>query len=42
VDREEVDSVITNSIKGAYYLNSHNKVGVYLKPLKEIVKEECE
>lgn len=42
VDREEVDGVITNSIKGAYYLNSHNKVGVCLKPLKEIVKEECE
>ncbi|MEM2760059.1 MAG: aconitase X catalytic domain-containing protein [Nitrososphaerales archaeon] len=41
VDRSEVDSVITNSIKGAYYLNSYNKVSVCLKPLKEIVKQEC-
>lgn len=41
VDRSEVDSVVTNSIKGAYYLNSYNKVGVSLKPLKEIVKQEC-
>ena len=41
VDRAEVDSVVTNSIKGAYYLNSYNKVGVSLKPMKEIVKQEC-
>lgn len=41
VDRDDVDSVITNSIKGAYYLNNSNKVGVCLKPLKEIVKQEC-
>lgn len=41
VDRNEVDSVITNSIKGAYYLNNANKVGVCLKPLKDIVKQEC-
>ena len=42
IDRNEVDSVITNSIKGAYYLNNSNKVGVCLKSLKEIVREECE
>jgi len=42
IDRNEVDGVITNSIKGAYYLNSSNKVGVCLKSLKDIVKEECE
>jgi len=42
IDRNEVDAVITNSIKGAYYLNNSNKVGVCLKSLKEIVKEECE
>ncbi len=41
VDRNDVDSVVTNSIKGAYYLNSSNKVGVCLKPLKEIVEQEC-
>lgn len=41
VDRNYVDSVVTNSIKGAYYLNNSNKVGVCLKPLKEIVKQEC-
>ncbi len=41
VDRNDVDSVVTNSIKGAYYLNNSNKVGVCLKPLKEIVKQEC-
>ena len=42
IDRNEVDGVITNSIKGAYYLNNWNKVGVCLKSLKDIVKEECE
>lgn len=42
VDHNEFDSVITNSIKGAYYLNKSNNVGVCLKPLKEIVREECE
>ncbi len=42
IDRNEVDSVITNSIKGAYYLNNSNKVGVCLKSLKDIVREECE
>jgi len=42
IDRNEVDNVITNSIKGAYYLNNSNKVGVCLKSLKEIVREECE
>ena len=42
IDRNEVDDVITNSIKGAYYLNNSNKVGVCLKSLKDIVREECE
>jgi hypothetical protein len=41
VDRNDVDSVMTNSIKGAYYLNNSNRVGVCLKPVKEIVKQEC-
>lgn len=42
IDRNEVDGVITNSIKAAYYLNNSNKVGVCLKSLKDIVREECE
>ncbi len=34
------DSVITNSIKGAYYLKTWNKAKVSLKSLNEIVKSE--
>lgn len=41
IDRNHVDGVITNSIKGAYYLNSSNKVNVCLKSLKDIVRSEC-
>lgn len=40
VDNKEVDSVITNSVKGAYYLKTSNKVDVNLKSLKRIVQEE--
>lgn len=40
VDNKEVDSVVTNSVKGAYYLKSSNKVNVNLKSLKRIVEEE--
>ena len=39
VTRREFDSVITNSVKGAYYLKHSNKVGVALKDLKTIIKE---
>jgi predicted aconitase len=39
VTKEEYDSVIANSVKGAYYLNHSNKVGVALKDLKTIAKE---
>jgi predicted aconitase len=39
VTRDEVDSVITNSIKGAYYLKYSNRLGVALKDLMTIVKE---
>jgi predicted aconitase len=39
VTRNDVDSVITNSIKGAYYLNHSNKIGVALRDFKTIVKE---
>ena len=40
INKDDVDSVTTNSIKGAYYLKNSNGVGVNLKPLKEIVEEE--
>jgi predicted aconitase len=39
VSRDEVDAVVTNSIKGAYYLNHSNKVKVALKDMKTIVRE---
>jgi predicted aconitase len=39
ITSEEVDSIITNSIKGAYYMNHSNKVGVAVKDLKTIVSE---
>lgn len=38
----EVDAVVTNSIKGAYYLNNATGVGVNLKPLAEIIRDESE
>ena len=40
VDKNEIDSVTTNSIKGAYYLKSSNGVDVNLKPLSQIIKDE--
>ena len=40
VDKDEIDSVTTNSIKGAYYLKSSNGVDVNLKPLSQIIKDE--
>jgi predicted aconitase len=39
ITRQDFDSVITNSIKGAYYLNHSNRIGVALKDMKSIVKE---
>jgi predicted aconitase len=39
ITRYDFDSVITNSIKGAYYLNHSNRTGVALKDMKSIVKE---
>jgi predicted aconitase len=39
ITRYDFDSVITNSIKGAYYLNHSNRMGVALKDMKSIVKE---
>lgn len=40
IDKNDVDSVTTNSIKGAYYLKNSNGVGVNLKPLSQIISEE--
>lgn len=40
LDRDTVDSVTTNSIKGAYYLKNSNRLGVNLKPLSEIIRDE--
>jgi len=40
IDKKDVDSVTTNSTKGAYYLKNSNKVDVNLKPLSEIIRDE--
>lgn len=40
VSKDDVDSVTTNSIKGAYYLKNSNGLDVNLKPLSEIVEDE--
>lgn len=42
VSKEEHDSVVSNSVKGAYYLGSSNKVKVALKDIKTIAKEYTE
>ena len=39
ISRKDTDSVITNSIKAAYYLNRYNNVAVCLKDLKTITKD---
>lgn len=40
VDKRDVDSVVTNSVKGAYYLRTSNEVDVNLKSLRKIIQEE--
>jgi len=40
IDKKDVDSVTTNSIKGAYYLKNSNGVEVNLKSLSEIIRDE--
>ena len=37
--KKNLDSVITNSVKGSYYLNTKNKLHTNLKPLKQIINE---
>lgn len=39
VNHEKYDSIISNSVKGAYYLNNSNKVKVALKDIRTISKE---
>ncbi len=40
VDKSQIDSVTTNSIKGAYYLKNSTGVDVNLKPLSHIIRDE--
>ena len=40
ISKDSVDAVTTNSIKGAFYLKNSNGVGVNLKPLSQIIKDE--
>lgn len=40
IDKKDVDAVVTNSVKGAYYLGTSNGVGVNLKSLDRILEEE--
>ena len=37
ITKENADSVITNSVKAAYYLNRSNKLTVALKDLEKIM-----
>jgi predicted aconitase len=39
VSKERYDSVVSNSVKGAYYLNNSNKVKVALRDIKTIAEE---
>ena len=39
VTKDKYDSVVSNSVKGAYYLNNSNKVKVALKDIKTIARE---
>jgi predicted aconitase len=38
ITRDNTDSIITNSVKGAYYMKSSNRVGVAMKYMKTIVR----
>lgn len=41
ISKDDVDSIITNSVKAAYYLRSWNRVDVCLSSMKRIVEMEC-
>jgi predicted aconitase len=38
ITRDNTDSIVTNSVKGAYYMKNSNRVGVALKDMKTIVR----
>ncbi len=40
INKDDVDAVTTNSIKGAFYLKNSNGVDVNLKPLLQIIEDE--
>jgi len=40
INKNDVDAVTTNSIKGAFYLKNSNGVNVNLKSLSQIIKDE--
>ncbi len=40
INKDSVDAVTTNSIKGAFYLKNSNGVDVNLKPLSQIIEDE--
>ena len=40
IDPNNIDSVTTNSVKGAYYLKNSTGVDVNLKPLSKIIEDE--
>lgn len=40
INKDNVDVVTTNSIKGAFYLKNSNGVGINLKPLSQIIEDE--
>ena len=40
IEKSNIDAVITNSVKGAYYLRTSNGVDANLKSLNQIVREE--
>ncbi|RNJ79253.1 MAG: DUF521 domain-containing protein [Nitrosopumilus sp. B06] len=42
ISSDKIDSVTTNSIKGAFYLKNSNGVGVNLKPLSQIIRDETD
>jgi predicted aconitase len=40
INKNDVDAVTTNSVKGAYYLKNSNGIDVNLKSLSQIIKDE--
>ena len=42
ITKNEYDSIVTNSIKCAYYMKHANKIDVSLKDMKSITNEYCE